>query len=267
MKTTVLFLMLLASIVLPKTVSAETVKVCLDPWPPMTIFTTETQNRRGVVMDMMSDIYEKAGYTLEVFQVPYARGLQMVSDGICDMLPEKEFSPIVDQNFVYADQATFEYPTAFIIRRDDAWRYNGIESVYGRRIATGEGWDYSSMSKDYQNHLDAPANKDLIEMISGDANVVERILAMIAAGRVDMYADNVLVLNYVLNKTDLNETLQIVTPGLEKKLVEKPIFSLKLPEEKRRKLIDIWDKGRRSLNDEDIRRYLHRYNLTVDLGS
>jgi len=218
-------------------------------------------------MDMMSDIYEKAGYTLEVFQVPYARGLQMVSDGICDMLPEKEFSPIVDQNFVYADQATFEYPTAFIIRRDDAWRYNGIESVYGRRIATGEGWDYSSMSKDYQNHLDAPANKDLIEMISGDANVVERILAMIAAGRVDMYADNVLVLNYVLNKTDLNETLQIVTPGLEKKLVEKPIFSLKLPEEKRRKLIDIWDKGRRSLNDEDIRRYLHRYNLTVDLGS
>lgn len=261
------FLVLLASIFLPQTVSAETVKVCLDPWPPMTMFTTETQNQRGVVIDMMSDIYEEAGYTLEIFQVPYARGMQMVSDGICDMLPEKEFSPIVDKNFVYADQATFEYPTAFIIRRDDSWRYKGIESVHGRRIATGEGWDYSSMSKAYQNYLDAPANKDLIEMISGDANVVERIFAMIAAGRVDMYADNVLVLNYVLNKTDLKEKLQIVSPGLEKKLVEKPIFSLKLPEEKRRKLIAIWDNGRRSLNDEDIGRYLQRYKLTVDLSS
>ncbi|OEJ64399.1 substrate-binding periplasmic protein [Magnetovibrio blakemorei] len=267
MKTMTLFLMLLAAMILPKSVSAETLKVCLDPWPPMTIFTTETQNRRGVVIDMMSDIYEKAGYTLEIFQVPYARGLQMVADGICDMLPEKEFSPLVDEDYVYADQATFAYPTAFIIRRDDTWRYTGIESVYGRRIATGEGWDYSSMSKAYQNHLDAPANKDFVEMIAGDANVIERILAMIAAGRVDMYADNVLVLNYVLNKTDLHESLQIVYPGLEKNLVEKPIFSLKLPEEKRRTLISIWDKGRRSLNDEDIRRYLQRYNLTVDLGS
>lgn len=267
MKTTTLWALLLASTILPKTVSAETLKVCLDPWPPMTIFTTETQNRRGVVIDMMSDIYAKAGYTLEIFQVPYARGLQMVSDGICDMLPEKEFSPLIDQNFVYADQATFEYPTAFVIRRDDSWRYTGMESVYGRRIATGEGWDYSSMSTDYQNYLDAPANKDLIEIIAGDANVVERIFSMIAAGRVDMYADNVLVLNYILTKMDLNETLQIVYPGLETKLVEKPIFSLKLPEEKRRKLIAIWDTGRRSLNKKDIGRYLQRYNLTVDLGS
>lgn len=267
MKTITLCFMLLAAIVLPKSVLAETIKVCLDPWPPMTIFTTETQNRRGVVIDIMSDIYEKAGFTLEIFQVPYARGLQMVSDGLCDMLPEKEFSPLIDENFVYADQATFAYPTAFIIRRDDPWRYKGIDSVYGRRIATGEGWDYSSMSKAYQNHLDAPANKDLIETIAGDANVVERIMTMIAVGRVDMYADNVLVLNYVLNKTGLKETLQIVSPGLEKNLVEKPIFSLKLPAEKRRKLIAIWDKGRRSLNDEDIRRYLQRYNLTVDLGS
>lgn len=245
--------------------NAETLKVCYDQWPPMTIFPTAKEPRRGVVIDMFSDIYQRAGISLEFYQVPYARGMQMVQDGLCDVLPEKEFSPLADANYVYANEETFRYPTAFVVRRDDPWRYKGIQSVQGRRVATGQGWNYSSMSEVYQAYLDNPLNQDFVEIVSGESDVVDRIMLMIIKGRVDLYADNLFVLQYLLQVNGLSEKLKIVTPGLENKLIEKPIFSLKLDSERRERLMNIWDKGRKNMTPAQEASLLEGYG--VELGA
>jgi polar amino acid transport system substrate-binding protein len=220
---------------------AETIKVCYDQWAPMTIFPTEGAPERGVVIDMLNLIYTSKGYELEYYEVPLARGLDMVAEGLCDMLPEYLYSRNSKNDFVYATEATFVYTTAFVIRREDPWRYNGIQSIEGKRIATGPGWDYSSMSADYQNYIDDPKNANFVEVIAGNDDVVERIFHMISENRVDLYADNELVLQYVLNKLNLNNVLKIVHPGLEKKLVEMPIFSKKMSAEKRQDIIKVWN--------------------------
>lgn len=223
---------------------ATTLKVCYDQWPPMTIFPTKEAPERGVVIDMVEQIYSSKGYALEYFEVPLARGLDMVTEGLCDMLPEYLYSKNPDNGFVYASEATFSYGTAFVVRKDDPWRYQGVQSLKGKRIATGPGWDYSSMSVGYQHYIDDPANSDFVEVIAGYDDVVDRIFQMIKEDRVDLYADNDLVLQYVLNQLDLNDDLRIVRPGLEKKLVEMPIFSKKIPTDKRQELINIWNEGR-----------------------
>lgn len=242
-------------------VRAETMKVCYDQWPPMTIFPSSYESRRGVVIDMFSDIYQDAGISLEFFEVPYARGMQMVKEGLCDVLPEKEFSPLRDAGYVYAKKETFRYPTAFVVRRDDPWRYEGVESVHGKRIATGPGWNYSSMSEEYQAYLDDPANQDSVEIVSGESDVVDRIMLMIVEGRVDLYADNVFVLQYILRLNGLSEKLRVVTPGLDNRLIEKPIFSSKLDPDRRARLIDIWDNGRESMTPEKEARLLESYGI------
>ena len=61
--------------------------------------------------------------------------------------------------------------------------HHGIESIKGKRIATGPGWDYSSMSVDYQNYIDDPKNSELIEVIAGYDDVVDRIFLMIKENR------------------------------------------------------------------------------------
>ena len=244
-------------------VRAEVLNVCYDQWPPMTIFPTAEEPRRGVVIEMFSDIYQAAGYDLRFLEVPYARGMQMVESGQCDLLPEKEYSPNDAKGFVYAQKETFKYPTAFVVRHGDPWRYQGIESVRGKRVGTGPGWNYSSVNEGYQNYLDDPANQEMVEVIAGNADVVERILNMIIAGRLDLYADNLFVLQYVINLAGLGEKLDIVTPGLGKLLVEKPIFSLKLATQKRQKLMEIWDKGRQALNEAEEITYIKRYGLHV----
>ncbi len=243
---------------------AETLKVCYDQWAPMTIFPSEGSSARGVVIDMLDQIYTSKGYELEYYEVPLARGLEMVADGFCDMLPEYLFSKNSDEGFVYAIEATFAYTTAFVVRQDDPWRYNSIQSIKGKRIATGPGWDYSSVSVDYQNYIDDPGNSSFVEVIAGYDDVVDRIFHMIIENRVDLYADNDLVLQYVLSRLNLNEELKIVRPGLEKKLVERPIFSKKIPAEKREELIRIWNEGRLSMRGKEEEKLLEKYNVTLE---
>lgn len=242
---------------------AETIKVCYDQWAPMTIFPTKEYSERGVVIDMLQQIYSAKGYQLEYFEVPLARGLDMVAEGLCDMLPEYLYSKNAALGFVYASEATFSYPTAFVVRKDDPWRYKGIDSIKGKRLATGPGWDYSSMSVDYQNYIDDPKNAGLIEVIAGEDDVVDRIFRMIAQNRVDLYADNELVLQYVLNKLNLNDELVIVRPGLEKNLLERPIFSLKIPAKKRQELINLWNEGRLLMKGEKENAFLKKYKVAL----
>tara|TARA_R110002167_G_scaffold70453_2_gene198663 strand:- start:60937 stop:61581 length:645 start_codon:yes stop_codon:yes gene_type:complete len=213
---------------------------------------------------MLEQIYTAQGYSLEYYEVPLARGLEMVADGHCDMLPEYLLSENTEQDFVFASQETFAYTSAFVVRRGDPWRYSGMESINGKRIATGPGWDYSSMSAGYQNYIDDANNSAQVEVIAGFDDVIDRILLMISEGRVDLYADNELVLQHVLNRLDLNDELEIVRPGLENKLLELPIFSKNLAEDKRQELIRIWNEGRLSLTGDKERALLEKYKITLE---
>lgn len=251
-------------IFLSKVVHAETLKVCYDQWPPMTIFPTSDMPNRGVVIDMLEQIYSDNGYKLVYFEVPLARGLDMVAKGDCDMLPEYLYSKNAEKGFVYAEQPTFSYPSAFVVRAEDTWRYDGIASIKGRRIATGPGWDYSSMSPDYQNYIDDPQNSKWVEVIAGDDDVIDRAFRMIVENRVDAYADNLFVLQNLLKRMGLTHKLKIVGPGLEKKLVEMPIFSLSIPQERRERLMAIWNKGRIALKGSREQAILKKYNVELD---
>jgi len=258
------FMLFLPAVSLAQTRETKTLKVCYDQWAPMTIFPSDESSDRGVVIDMLEQIYTAKGYTLEYYEVPLARGLAMVAEGLCDMLPEYLFAINLEKDFVYANAATFAYSTAFVVRRSDPWQYNGIESIKGKRIATGPGWDYSSMSIDYQHYLDDPQNSSLVEVIAGYDDVVDRVFRMIKENRVDLYADNDLVLQHVLNRLNLNNDLKIVRPGLEKKLVERPIFSKKIPVSKRQELIKIWNEGRLLAKGKIEDMLLKKYNVAFE---
>lgn len=243
---------------------AATLKVCYDQWVPMTIFPSDGSPDRGIVIDMIDHIYKSKGYTLEYYEVPLARGLDMVADGACDMLPEYLFSEESEKRFVYATEETFTYTTAFVVRKDDPWIYKGIESIKGKRIATGPGWDYSSMGAHYQNYIDDPINSKYVEVIAGNDDVVDRIFHMIKDNRVDLYVDNKIVLQHVLNRLGLNEYLKIVEPGLENEMVEIPIFSKAIPFERRREIIKIWDEGRIFLRGDSEKLLLDKYNVAIE---
>lgn len=257
------FVLLMTGLLSPHS-QADTLKICYDQWAPMTIFPTAAKQDRGVVIDMMTHIYQAQGYSLEYYEVPLARGLDMVAEGLCDVLPEYLYSKNAEQKFEFAQQPTFSYNTAFVIRKNDPWHYQGIESVKGKRIATGPGWDYSFMSAEYQNYLDNPSNANFVEVIAGYDDVIDRIFTMINENRIDLYADNELVLQYVLTQLGLEKSLKIVYPGLENPQTERPIFSRKISPEKRQSLIKIWNDGRLNMKGEQENKILKKYQVSFD---
>ncbi|MGR6874218.1 substrate-binding periplasmic protein [Pseudomonas sp. HK3] len=241
---------------------ADTLNVCYDHWAPMTIFPSKESPERGIIIDMLDHIYTSKGYQITYYEVPLARGLDMVTEGLCDMLPEYLFSPNTEKHFVYAEAVTYKYTAAFVVRKNDTWHYSGVDSIKGKRIATGPGWDYSSMSTDYQKYLDNPKNANLVEVIAGYDDIIDRIFRMIKDNRIDLYADNELVLQHILNKLKFNNDLKIIYPGLENKLIERPIFSKNIPAKKRDKLIKIWNNGRKSIKGDFETKLLKKYNIT-----
>jgi polar amino acid transport system substrate-binding protein len=160
---------------------------------------------------------------------------------------------------------TFRYPTAFVVRHGDSWRFDGVGSLSERRVATGIGWNYSSINLDYQAYLDDPHNAENVELMTGDNDVVPRIFKMIVGGRVDSYADNALVLEYIRAEMGLEKELDIVTPDLGGLLVEMPIFSSQIPQAERDRLIAIWDQGRKAISGDTQGTYLARYGVSQSL--
>tara|TARA_R110002074_G_scaffold24591_1_gene73376 strand:+ start:23 stop:232 length:210 start_codon:yes stop_codon:yes gene_type:complete len=67
-----------------------------------------------------------------------------------------------------------------------------------------------------------------------------------------------------MKRLALNDVLQIVRSGMEKKLVEKPIFSARIPPEKRQVLIKIWDEGRLSMRGKKENEILKSYGVTLN---
>jgi polar amino acid transport system substrate-binding protein len=113
-------------------------------------------------------------------------------------------------------------------------------------------------------YLDDPANQDLVEIVAGESDVVDRILLMIVEDRVDIYADNVFVLEYIINTNNLSKKLKVVRPGLENKLIEKPIFSSKLDPEKRDRMIKIWNTGRERITPQEESVLLKSYGIEAN---
>jgi polar amino acid transport system substrate-binding protein len=51
-----------SAVTLAQTRDIETLKVCYDQWAPMTIFPSDESSDRGVVIDMLEQIYTAKGW-------------------------------------------------------------------------------------------------------------------------------------------------------------------------------------------------------------
>jgi polar amino acid transport system substrate-binding protein len=111
--------------------------------------------------------------------------------------------------------------TVFDTRKDDQWRYDGIQSNK-RQTHCDWSWlglefnEYQLSTINYQNYIDDPNNSSFVEVITGYDDLIDRVKRIIKEDRVDLYADNELVIQYVLDRLNLNSDLKIVPQSLEK---------------------------------------------------
>jgi polar amino acid transport system substrate-binding protein len=173
---------LLGFLLVAQVSAGEKLRLVADAWPP---FTDASLLNNGLATDLVSTALQRAGYTTDYHQVPWARALLGVEEGRYDVLINAWFSDERTQ----IGQFSAEYllnRVRFIKRSRSSVEFRDLSQLYERPIAVVRGYTY-----------DAEFDNDkLLEKVP--VSNFAMALHMVAAGRVDLAVEDEFVARYYL---------------------------------------------------------------------
>lgn len=233
--------------------AAAQLDVAYFHYPP---FLIEGEVASGFIIDIEREIFERAGYQLNFKAFPYSRALLDTSKGKFDFCAS--LVPMAIEGLTYPKNEVAELKTVFVIKKNNPWRYQGIASLSGKVIGNIISYDYSSISKAYNDYLHSDDAQ--VTALSGD-NVTARMLRMISKGRVETYSDSKSLLEYTMLQNDMAGQFEF-TGTLGNVLLTKPGF----PEsaENSAELIKVFDRGMDRIRaDGTLEKIMKKYGLSA----
>lgn len=219
-------------------VAKEIVTICYDEWPPAKIRISEqdgVQQSRGFVVDMLRDIYAKHGYTVHFKQLPYARALQEVQFGRCDLEPATVFN--TNGSGLFPSTPSYQSPYIFFIRDRKLSHYQGPSSLKGIILGTLRGYNYSNIDASLQQYIDKGEG---VRNIAGSGGVV-RVFQLMEKGYVDAFYEDIHVGCTIVRNIKASH-ISVLDKGERKLFPLYPMFSpAKNNAAKTKTLIEIYE--------------------------
>lgn len=174
----------LAALLLSGQIRAENVRMSGDSWPP---FTDQRLLNNGLAVDLVSTALQRAGYTTEYVEVPWARALHGLQQGDYDLIVSAWYS---DER---AGFGLFSEPylinrIRFLQHRRTRVDYHTLADLRGYSIAVVRGYSYSREFDQDSSLSKVP----VLEFAMG--------ARMLAAGRVQLALEDELVAQHYLNR-------------------------------------------------------------------
>ncbi|MDX1723991.1 MAG: transporter substrate-binding domain-containing protein [Pseudomonas sp.] len=130
----------LSLVLLPLAVTAETLRLVADPWPP---FTDQTLLNNGVASDLVSSALGRAGYATEYAQVPWERAVRGLQRSDYDVLINAWYTE-ERASFGYFSQPYLINRIRLLRRKGSAIQFEQLSDLYIQRIAVVRGYAYSA---------------------------------------------------------------------------------------------------------------------------
>ncbi|MBC9248966.1 amino acid ABC transporter substrate-binding protein [Pseudomonas alcaligenes] len=187
-------LVLLFALFLAGSAMAEHLRLAGDSWPP---FTDQRLANNGLAVDLVSTALQRAGYTTEYAEAPWARALYGLQQGDYDLLVAAWYSDERTRYGLFSEPYLINR-IRFLQHQRTHIRFDSLADLRPYNIAVVRGYSYSS---DFDQ--DASLQKvPVLEFAMG--------ARMLAAGRVQLAVEDELVAQHYLNR-ELSE----VKSGLE----------------------------------------------------
>jgi len=170
---------------------AATLSVRADNWPP---YNAEPQaSKPGYMIELLKEIFEPQGVTVEYKLSPWTRALHDVNSGKFDAVvgTDRSESP----EMVFPQESFGNLDNAMYVRNDNVWRYQGVASLKGKRLGVIDGYGYNG---ELDAYIENNQGKQVFA-VSGD-DALPKLIKMLQAGRIDVLVENVYVMNYTLGK-------------------------------------------------------------------
>ena len=190
MKAVKTLLMTMSFLLVAVSALASTLTVRADNWPPYN--GDPTAAKPGYMIEVLKEIFEPQGITIDYQLMPWTRALHDVNTGKFDAVvgTDAEESPemiLPEENFGLLSNAMY-------IRKNTAWRYKGVSSLEGMRLGVIDGYSYGPVVDAY---IEQNRNSGKVFVVNGD-DALPKLIKMLQAGRIDVVVEDANVMMYTL---------------------------------------------------------------------
>jgi polar amino acid transport system substrate-binding protein len=163
------------------------IQISAGDWPP---FLSESLPGQGIVASLIRDVFYEVGYRVEFVFLPWNRAYQVAAVGEYSATGVWMFKQDRTDDFLYSDPVLDEKFVLFHLKESE-FEWNDFSDLSGKVIGGGLGYSYGPM-------FDKALEEGVFELIR--VPKVEQNLRMLAAGRVDLYAEELSVAKYNMLK-------------------------------------------------------------------
>jgi polar amino acid transport system substrate-binding protein len=183
-----LTLVFLFSILSTTIFAGETLKIATSHWSP---YVDKKLPNNGLAMDIMSTVFKKAGYKLDVSYEKWSRTLEGAQIGIYDAVATAWYSDKRATSFAYTD-AYLNNELKFLVRSDSTMKFTRYDDLQDRLIGVVKDYAYGGDFMKARNFMRFQANQNFQNI---DLVFKKRIDAAIADERVFIYKINSIMPN------------------------------------------------------------------------
>jgi len=167
-------------------IAGQKLTVVADEWPP---FSGEFLPNNGLSLDVITAVLERAGYSVDVAVIPWARIMAGAREGAYDVVGSLFFTDDMTE-FVTYSEAYYTTDVKFVRKIGGAATFAGLDDLLPYSIAVGDGFLYAE-DFDGADHL----NKITV-------TTTLQCVRMVAHGRADLTLDSQEVVLHALNHED-----------------------------------------------------------------
>lgn len=157
----------------------------------------------GYMIEIARYAFEQGGHELSYQLMSWDRSLQLVKEGKKDCLVGTTKTEAL--GFVFPSKHLAADQIVFIRPKGSTWTYTGIDSLKNIKLGTIPGYDYSNEITHYIKHQANPAN---VTETKGKF-AIEKNLAALTNGEIDVVVDSKNVLDAVLKKMDWADKIEL----------------------------------------------------------
>lgn len=230
---------------------ADVITLRADEWCPYNC--AEGSDMPGYGIEVATEIFAKAGHTLEYGNMAWARALEECRKGTVMAVIGAAKKEVPD--FVFPEETIAVADNSFVVKKGSPWRYEGPQSLEGIKLGVIRGYSYDGEVGDYvETNRRNPRRIDVV----GGEGALDMNLKKLNAGRVAATVDAGPVLAYKMKQLGFTDRMQFV--GSVDPSLTYIAFSPANP--KSREYADILDKGLAEMRASGrLKQILDRYGV------
>lgn len=182
----------------PKHLIADEITIAADPWCPINC--EPKSPAPGFMIDIAKTIFHKHGHTIKYINLPWTRAIGLARNGEINGVVGASKGDAPD--FIYPEHEQATLSDSFYVLKNSPWKFKGIASLKEINLGCINGYDYGESLNNYIHQ----AATDRVFCISGDEDLLERLVTLLELNRIDVIIETDLIFAHKLaslNKANL----------------------------------------------------------------